>query len=344
MKKERVMKKNFKVWILSACITAVFLLPITAVSARPVELKIASVAPKGSPWDDALRKIAADWERISYGDVTMKIYPGGIAGDEADVIRKIRFNQLQGAVLSAYGLNEIAQDTLALSMPFILKSDREFDYVLDKIGPELKQKAARKGFRVVSWTNTGWIYFFTKDPVVYPKDLKSQRVAVSPLEPAMAQAFENLGYSTIPISAAEMLTQLNNNMVDATFNLPLAAAQYQWFGIADNMTDLPISPTLGGIVLSERTWRRIPKAIQPKLIRAAEETAAELYEETQELVAEALKVMRSYGLKVNQVPPQAEELWRETFREGIEMVVGKIFSKQTFEAVIQYRDQFRGTR
>jgi len=344
MKKERVMKRAFKKWVFAVCLTAVFLLPITAVTAGPLELKIASVAPKGSPWDDALRKIAADWEKISYGQVTMKIYPGGIAGEEADVIRKIRFNQLQGAVLSAYGLNEIARDTLALSMPFILKSDREFDYVLDKIGPELKKKAARKGFRVVSWTNTGWIYFFTKDPVVYPRDLKSQRIAVSPLEPAMAQAFENLGYSTIPISATEMLTQLNNNMVDATFNLTLAAAQYQWFGIADNMTDLPISPTLGGIILSERTWRKIPEAIQPDLIRAVEETAAELYEETQDLVADALKVMRSYGLKVHQVPPQAEESWRETFRQGIEMVVGKIFSEKTFNDVIRYRDQYRGTR
>jgi TRAP-type transport system periplasmic protein len=63
-------------------------------------IKLASLAPAGSSWDLGLKQIAADWKKVSNGSVVVKIYPGGIAGDESDVIRKIRISQLQAAGLT----------------------------------------------------------------------------------------------------------------------------------------------------------------------------------------------------------------------------------------------------
>ena len=63
-------------------------------------LKIGSIAPRNSPWDKALKEIAAEWERISGGRIQMKIYPGGITGTEGDSIRKVRVGALDGTVLS----------------------------------------------------------------------------------------------------------------------------------------------------------------------------------------------------------------------------------------------------
>ena len=51
--------------------------------------------------------MAPDWERISNGAVQVKIYPGGIAGGEQDMIRKMRLGVLQGGVFSNMGLAKI---------------------------------------------------------------------------------------------------------------------------------------------------------------------------------------------------------------------------------------------
>ena len=72
--------------------------PLTAQS-----LKIASLAPDGSPWDKALKRLALEWQQVSGGRVTVKIYGGGIAGDEPDMLRKMRINQIQGAAMTGSG-------------------------------------------------------------------------------------------------------------------------------------------------------------------------------------------------------------------------------------------------
>ena len=74
-------------------------------------IKIGSLAPTGSPWDLSLRRIAAAWYQASNGTVEVKIYPGGIAGDEPDMIRKMRIGQLDSAGITVIGLNEIFSGT-----------------------------------------------------------------------------------------------------------------------------------------------------------------------------------------------------------------------------------------
>ena len=44
-------------------------------------LKIGTLAPVGSPWVDSLKRLAGEWERISGGQVKLRIYAGGVAGE-----------------------------------------------------------------------------------------------------------------------------------------------------------------------------------------------------------------------------------------------------------------------
>ena len=79
-------------------------------------IKIGSIAPDRSPWNDALKEIGREWEKISNGQVKLKIYPGGIAGSEEDMIRKMKVGTLGGAVLTNIGLTKINPDAFVLSI------------------------------------------------------------------------------------------------------------------------------------------------------------------------------------------------------------------------------------
>ena len=133
---------------LSAAIILAVLLPLVSISAQTI--KLGSVAPSGSPWDHALRELAADWNRISGGRVRLKVYMGGIVGDEPDMLRKMRIGQLQAAALTALGLNYVSPEILVLSVPFLIRDDGELDYVLERTRPFFTELLEEQGFKVLA--------------------------------------------------------------------------------------------------------------------------------------------------------------------------------------------------
>ncbi|OZA43206.1 MAG: hypothetical protein B7X81_11600, partial [Hydrogenophilales bacterium 17-61-76] len=56
-------------------------------------LKFATLAPQGSTWMKAFNAWGKELASKSQGRLTVKFYPGGISGDEPDMLRKIRFGQ-----------------------------------------------------------------------------------------------------------------------------------------------------------------------------------------------------------------------------------------------------------
>jgi len=314
---------------------------LLSVYANPLTIKLGSPAPSGSPWDKALRELAAEWMKISNGQIQVRIYPDGVAGDESDTIRKMRFNTLQAAVLTGLGLNTIAQDVLALSIPLLIQTDEEFQYVLEKVEPFLEEKIERQGFKVIAWTNTGWVHFFGRRPIVYPRDLKRQKLATSDTDPAMARALKEMGYDTIPLALNDVLPALSSGMVDACYNVPLGAAAYQWFGIAKNMMELPLGPVIGGIVMSTRAWNRIDDSLKPRFLEAADRAAGKLFRESKNLAQEAITIMKQNGLTINPTPPDAEKAWKEEFQKGFDLIKGDTFSIEIYERIKEHLSEFR---
>ena len=316
-------------------IAILLLLCSGAVSARPIIIKLGSPTPEGSPWHDALQELAAEWKQISGGQVQVRIFPNGIAGDERNMIRKMRINTIQAAVISGAGLNDIAADSIVLSLPLLFQSDRELAYVFSKLKPDLESDLEKAGFKMIAWTKAGWLYFFSRHPVIYPADLKKQKLAASDVDVSMAPALKNLGFSTVTLTLNEIMAGLTSGMVDACYTVPLGAIAYQWFGIAKNMCKLPMAPVLGGIIVSERIWRRIPESIKPELLASARRVGRKLEDQNGRMEREMMEIMREHGLKEHPVPSAAEKEWRELFSRGIASLVGEQFSAEAYNRVVQ---------
>lgn len=313
----------------------------TALPAYSLTIKVGSIAPTGSPWDKALKKIAAEWKTISGGTIEMKIYPGGIVGTEPDMIRKMRIGQLQAAIFTGMGMSYIAPDVFALSLPFLVHNDRELDYLLGKAAPYLEKLIAKKGFTVLVWSKAGWINFFSTNPVVYPKDLKELKLAVAEGDAELLQAWRVMKYNAIPLATNDVMTGLQNGMIEAIYAPPLVAASFQWFGIAQHMCSIKIAPLIGGIVISKKTWEEIPANIRPRLAKSMQQTVDSLYAETSALEKGAIDTMIKHGLKIHQVPADGVTLWREEAVKGHNVYVGKTFSREFYNRLQGYLKEFR---
>ena len=78
-----------------------------SLEARKTVIKMATLAPEGTPWYALIAKMGERWNEETKGNIRLRIYPGGIVGDERDMIRKMRIGQIHGAAISAEGLSLI---------------------------------------------------------------------------------------------------------------------------------------------------------------------------------------------------------------------------------------------
>ncbi len=316
-----------------ACLWAAF-------SAGAITIKLGSLAPIGSPWDDAIHRIASEWQQISGGSVEVKIYSGGVAGDEPDMVRKIRIGQLSAAAITVSGLQGIFNGLKVLSFPLFVRSDGELQFVLDHMKNFFAQQLESRGFKVVMWSTGGWVYFFSRYPIVTPDDLRKQKLWVWVGDPDEVQAWQSSGFPVVPLAATDIMTSLEGGMIDAFVTSPLLAASNQWFGIANNMCGLRLGPLWGALVVSTRTWSQIPAELQSRLVEAAQRIADSLGPQINNADASAIAVMSRYGLKISQVPSQAESQWEGFIDKGFSELIGKSFDRASYDMAKKLLDEY----
>ncbi len=311
--------------------------------ASALTIKLGSLAPVGSPWETAAKKLAAEWDRISGGTVTLKIYAGGIAGDEPDMIRKMRIGTLNASLITVTGLQDIFNGVKTLSYPLLIRTDGELQYILDHMKPFFDQQLQSRGFKAIMWAPSGWVYFFSRYPVVTPADLRKQKLWVWSGDPDEVQAYQAAGFQTVTVAATDLMTSLQGGMVDALVTSPLVAASSQWFGIATNMTDMKLAPLWGAGVVSMKSWSQIPADLQPRLLEAAQNVADSLAPELQKADGQAIDVMLKYGLKINKVPPVAAAEWADLLQKTFAPLVGRTYDTDSFNMVTQYLGEYLNT-
>jgi TRAP-type C4-dicarboxylate transport system substrate-binding protein len=320
---------------------SIIMMMILADCLQALIIKIGTIAPLRSPWVKELKKMGVEWKKITNGKVTIRIFAGGIAGGEDDMVRKIRLGVLGGAVFTNIGINNIYPDSNVLNIPFLFNSEKELDYILDKMRAIFEGEIEKKGFKVIAYTKAGWIYFFTKKPVTYPEDLRKHKLSFSTGARVWEEAWKKSGYQMIPGELKDLMMALQSGMVNAFYLHPLIAASGQYFPLAPNMLPLKIAPLVGGVVFSKRIWDRVPDQYKEKMLAVVQEMIDRLYQETIALEKEALEEMKKHHLKINPVPADALKRWRAVSDKGLDILLGKAFSKEVYNQVIQHLNDFR---
>jgi TRAP-type transport system periplasmic protein len=322
---------------------AVALFLAAAGDAAGLTIKLGSLAPAGSPWELGLKRLAAEWESLSGGRVTVKIYSGGIAGDEPDMIRKVRIGTLNAAYVTVTGLQGIFNGLKTLSYPLLVRSDDELAYVLGHMQPFFDAELQKRGFKAFMWSPGGWAYFFSRQPVLTPDDLRRQKLWVWSGDPDEIQAYQSAGFTTVTLASTDLMTSLQGGMVDALVTSPLVAASSQWFGVASNMFSLRLAPLWGAAVINARTWAEIPADLQPKLLAAAQKISDSLAPDLLKADGSAIAVMKTYGLKITEPTPQATAAWADLLQRTFSGLVGTMYDRDSFVMARGYLDEYLAT-
>jgi TRAP-type C4-dicarboxylate transport system substrate-binding protein len=320
------------------------LLACVLLAAQPAaaqRVKMATLVPEGSSWHNILKEMAAQWKELSGGRVQVIIYPGGVAGDDPDVVRKMRLGTLHAGVLTAVGVAEIDPSVYALGVPLMYASYDEVYHVLEKMRPGLEAKLGEKGFVVLNWADGGWNQFFTKKPVAAPDDLRALKLFTWAGDSDTVGLYKSAGFNPIPLPATEIATALRTGLVEALSTPPQVAVISQFYNQAKNMTDLRWQLLLGATVIREAVWTKIPADLRPALLEAARVAGKRLREEVRKSGERDVEAMRKRGLTVVPVDAKTRKLWLETAEGLYPEIRGKIVPAEAFDEAMRYRDAYR---
>lgn len=320
----------------------VVLLLVPVMYSAAITIKVASLVPEGSPWHRALIKISAEWQEISDGRVRVKVYPGGIAGDETDAIRKMRINQIQAAMVTGKGLAYIHPDFYVYQLPFVARNDEELDYLFLHLRPELEKLLEQKGFTLLGFSKSGWLRFFATIKATTPEQMRRLKLFSLEGHSNIDQAMKAMGFQIVPLKANDVYTAMQSGMVEAFAAAPLVAASMQWFALAPHMNSFYWTPMTGGLIITNRAWNMIPSDLHPRLLQATEEILETLYVETTEVEKKAFDIMKANGLIIHPVPEDTVEKWQNIVDQGFAMLIGATISKDIYEQALEILEDFRG--
>lgn len=231
-------------------------------------LKFATLIPPDTAWVNSIQKWSDELKTKSNNRLQLKIYPGGVMGDEPDVLRKIRSQQLHGAFFTGYGIGRIYPPARVLEMPFLFQNTDESDYVREKIMPSIEEGFRDKGYELVGWPEVGFLHFFSKHPINSLNDLRASRIWLWQGDP-MGEAFASAaGVSPVPLSIMDVYTQLSaqHGSIDTVYNSPFGALAMQWHSKLKYATNVPMTNAIGGLIISHKFYKKLPADLQ-KLLR-----------------------------------------------------------------------------
>ena len=326
----------FRKFLLAAFI---FCLMSQLIWAKKIVVKMATLAPEGTEWHGLLVELGQQWKVVTDGDVRLRIYPGGVVGDERDMIRKMRIGQIHGAAISNEGMTEINPYFTTFYMPMMYQSYDEVDFVRDRLSNELINKTEENGFKILTMVDVGWAYWFSTEPIYTPDDLKNNKIFIWAGDYKSAQLYEKHGYQPVPLAMTDVLSGLQTGLITSLGFNPLYALAQQLFGIADNMLDMKWGNLTAAIIIDLKTWNKIKPEYQESMLSVAKSIGDGFQQKNRYDSDKSVEVMKKYGLKVNTPTPEQVKIWDELINSMGPDIRGSLIEENAFDRLMEIKKE-----
>jgi TRAP-type C4-dicarboxylate transport system substrate-binding protein len=301
--------------------------------AQQYTIKFATVAPEGSTWIKIMREYDKAVRAATGGKAGFRIYPGAVAGDEKDVIRKIRLGQYHAGGFTGVGLGEIAKRVRILDAPFLFKSYEEIDFIRDKYDAEFRKAYEDGGFVLLGWAEVGFVYIYSDRPVASPADLKASKMWMWEGDPIAQAAFQAIGVSPIQLSLTDVSTSLQTGMINTVYNAPYALVALQWFTRVKYVMSEPLAISNGAVVVSKKMFDSMPGDVQEALLANGRKYFRDLTLASRKENHDAIETLKKNGITTTVPPKDVAATFEHTGVQARRLLVNNLYSQQFLDDV-----------
>jgi len=320
---------------------------------QKIILKIASSAPSRTPWDIELKKLAQEWNKITKGLVSVRFMDMTVLGGEKAGVVKMKPSrpgqrpQIDGAILSPVGLNELAPNAkiFTLSLPFLIQNQEELDLVLSEYGYAFENEIQKNGCKLITWSNVGWLSFYTKDSYSTLNELKKIKMLCSNDTKDFTDVLKISGFNVLPVDPAKFTQELKASAGARSFaSVSILAYTLRLYKDVSYMLDARICPIMAGFVMSDESWALIPDQYKPAMLEAMNKTTKNLNAALEDMEREYVKEMKQGGIKIISLNPQQKKEWTKEFQEDMKRVqktLPNIINAEIYEKITKQLEAYR---
>ena len=313
-----------------------------AFAAKKTRIKFSTLAPEGSSWMKVMRMLEKELKSATGGEVGFKFYPGGVSGDEIDVIRKMRIGQVHAAGFTGVGLGEILPEVRVLDLPFLFRNDKEIAHIYEKMNDYFAGRFEEKGYVLLGWVPVGWIHFFSSEPVTSVASLRPQKAWMWEGDPLVQATYRGLGVSPHPLSVTDVLLSLQTGMVDTVYASPMGALALQWYTKVKYMSELRMANATGGVLMTKRVFDRLSDKNKKAVREISRRYLKKLVQKIQTDNDQSITLMKQNGLKITPHPKGSElEQFYAVGREVQKQLNGRLFEQSLLDKVMSHLKEVR---
>jgi TRAP-type C4-dicarboxylate transport system substrate-binding protein len=265
---------------------------------------MATVAPEGTGWAREIKALSREISAQTNGDVEVKWYFGGIAGDEFNVIERVRKGQLDGAGVTMV-CEQLAPSLKVMRVVGLVQSRDESRFLLQRLWPRVQQEFARHGLVDIGNATVGSIVLMTRTPVRSFAELRKMRLWVWDKDQVWIDSLKQMGLQPVPTPIETAARAFEEGQLDGFLAVPSAALAFQWSTQARYFTDLRAGLMPACFLVTQRAMDALPTDQRKTLVSAVAKLGLrfeEIGKETDEALLHGL--LEKQGLK--RVPASRE--------------------------------------
>jgi len=331
------------------CLTAVVVLllsgPVFAEKSPKIVFKMATIAPRGSFMMRQINAMDADIRAQTKNEVGVKLYYGGVQGDEEDVLRKIRLGQLHGGTFTGHGLGLIVPEVRVTELPFVFRNYDEVDYVRRNLREYMSRRFEENGYIVLGWNEIGFVYNFSKVPITSLEIAQQQKWWQWEGDPLSGAMYEALGIKPVPLSITDVMTSLSTKLIDTASITPYGAVAYHWFERFDYMSEYPVTNVQGATIVSKKIWDKVSPESQKKILKICQPYFDRLSLHTREQDQKSIAVLKKSGIKIAPFDADGSEEQLKFIlgisKKARENLIGKQYSKELLDRTLSLLEEYR---
>jgi TRAP-type C4-dicarboxylate transport system substrate-binding protein len=312
--------------------------------AQAQTLKIATVVPEGSAWMKSMREGAAEIQQRTAGRVSLKIYGGGVQGNDKQVQRKMRTGQLHGGAFVSGAMSNFQQDADLYSLGLLFNDAEEVHYVRQKLDSVLIERLYKAGYVCFGFAGGGFAYMMSNTPLRTTEDMSGQKVWTPEGDALAFAALQAIGVAPVSMPITDVMTGLQTDLLNSVAVPPVGAVVLQWHTRLKYITDLPLAYIYAAILIDRKAFERLQpddqKVVHEVLEKVYQGFEASGYKDN----IDALQALQDSGLELVSPDPDEAVKWRAAvIRSQQELAdsgeVDQKLLQQVQQLLAEYRSQ-----
>lgn len=299
---------------------------------QAARIKVGVLAPEGTNWAKHMKQMGKEIEKATNKKVKFKFYFGGAQGDEVDVLRKVRINQLQGGIFTGKTLGDIHGDIRIVEIPFVFGDDRSKAWsTVEKLSPYFDKKVDEKGFKSLGFFEIGMVYFVSQKKTENLSTMNGVKIWSWEGDRIVETMIEKMKLISVPLPLPDVLSSLSTGIVEAAYAPPMPIVALQWSSKVKYLVDFPIAFSVGSFLISKKAWAEISPENQKIVNEISKKYMAKVNESNVSDNKEALNLIKSNGVEFLKFPKADEEKAKTLKQEIMTKLKGKLFSPEALK-------------